>query len=67
MGDLGVPELLIILAIALAIFGPGKIAGLGKALGTSLKEFRRAVRDEAPATSAEHPATNRDEVPATIR
>ena len=67
MGDLGVPELLIILAIALAIFGPGKIAGLGKALGTSLKEFRRAVRDEAPTTSAEHPATNRDEVPATIR
>ena len=67
MGDLGVPELLIILAIALAIFGPGKIAGLGKALGTSLKEFRRTVRDEAPASSAEHPAANRDEAPATGR
>jgi sec-independent protein translocase protein TatA len=67
MGDLGVPELLIILAIALAIFGPGKIAGLGKALGTSLKEFRRSIRDDEPAGSAEHPATNRDEVLTTTR
>jgi sec-independent protein translocase protein TatA len=67
MGDLGVPELLIILAIALAIFGPGKIAGLGKALGTSLKEFRRSVRDDEPGSNAEHPATNNEEVPATIR
>ncbi len=67
MGDLGVPELLIILAIALAIFGPGKIAGLGKALGTSLKEFRRSVRDDEPASSTEHSTANRDEAPATIR
>ena len=67
MGDLGVPELLIILAIALAIFGPGKIVGLGKALGTSLKEFRRSVRDDEPTSSAEHPATNRDEVLTTTR
>jgi sec-independent protein translocase protein TatA len=48
MGDIGVPELLIILAIAIAVFGAGRIAGTGKALGTSIKEFRRAIRDDEP-------------------
>lgn len=48
MGDIGVPELLIILAIAIAVFGAGRLAGAGKALGTSIKEFRRAIRDEEP-------------------
>lgn len=52
MGDLGVPELLIILAIIVMIFGPGKLAGIGGALGTSLKEFRRSVRPEKPARTA---------------
>ncbi len=65
MGDLGVPELLIILAIALAIFGPGKIAGLGKALGTSLKEFRRSIHDDEPATTTEQPTTSHDELPVS--
>jgi sec-independent protein translocase protein TatA len=55
MGDIGVPELLIILAIALAIFGPGKLAGLGKALGTSIKEFRRAVQQDLAEGDAEAP------------
>ena len=48
MGDIGVPELLIILAIAIAVFGAGRIAGTGKALGTSIKEFRRAIREDEP-------------------
>ena len=46
MGDLGVPELLIILAVVIVIFGPGKLADLGRALGTGIKEFRRGVRDD---------------------
>lgn len=53
MGDIGVPELLIILAIALAIFGPGRIAGLGKALGTSIKEFRNSMQDGDTGTAEE--------------
>ena len=48
MGDIGVPELLIILAIAISVFGAGRLAGAGKALGTSIKEFRRAIRDDEP-------------------
>lgn len=45
-GSLGAPELLIIGAVIILIFGVGKISGLGKELGTSIKEFRRAVKDE---------------------
>ena len=45
-GSLGAPELLIILAIIILIFGVGKISGLGRELGSSIKEFRRAVKDE---------------------
>ena len=52
MAGLGAPELLIILAIVLAIFGVGKLAGIGGALGTSVREFRRSVRDDEPATPA---------------
>lgn len=46
-------ELLIILAIVITIFGVSKLAGVGGALGTSIKEFRKAVRDE----DAEQPVT----------
>lgn len=46
LGPLGGPELLIILAIVILIFGVGRISGLGKELGSSIKEFRKAVKDE---------------------
>jgi sec-independent protein translocase protein TatA len=46
MMGLSAPELLIILAIVLAIFGVGKLAGIGGALGTSVRDFRRSVRDD---------------------
>ena len=45
-GSLGAPELLIIGAIVLLLFGAGKVSGLGKDLGSSIKEFRRAVKDD---------------------
>lgn len=45
-GSLGAPELLIIGAVIILIFGVGKISGLGRELGSSIKEFRRAVKDE---------------------
>ncbi len=43
---LGPWELLIILAIVIAIFGAGKLAGVGGALGDSIREFRKAVQDD---------------------
>ncbi len=45
-GSLGAPELLIIGAVIILIFGVGKISGLGRELGSSIKEFRKAVKDE---------------------
>ncbi|MBZ5572980.1 MAG: twin-arginine translocase TatA/TatE family subunit [Acidobacteriia bacterium] len=44
-GKIGLPEILIILAIALLIFGPSKLADLGKGLGEGIKNFKSAVKD----------------------
>ena len=46
IGDLGAPELLIIFAIVILLFGAGKVGRLGKDLGTSVREFRSALRDD---------------------
>jgi sec-independent protein translocase protein TatA len=58
MGDIGVPELLIILAIAIILFGPARIGGIGKSLGEAIRGFRQAVRDDDVRTPAaeEQPA-----------
>ena len=45
-GSLGAPELIIIAVVFILIFGVGKLSGLGKDLGSSIKEFRKAVKDE---------------------
>ena len=45
MGSLGMPEILVILVIALIVFGPRKLPELGKTLGKSLAQFRRASED----------------------
>ncbi len=44
-GPIGLPELLLILALALIIFGPGKLPEVGKALGKGINEFKKASRD----------------------
>lgn len=44
-GSIGMPELIIILVIALIIFGPRKLPELGKSLGRSINEFKRASND----------------------
>jgi sec-independent protein translocase protein TatA len=44
-GKLGVPELLVLLVIALLIFGPSKLSELGKGLGEGIKNFKGAMKD----------------------
>lgn len=46
MFGLGVPELIIILVLALIIFGPAKLPDVGKAIGRSITEFKQAVKDD---------------------
>lgn len=49
--SIGPWELILILAIALIIFGPGKLPDVGKALGRGLREFKSAAKDIADTTS----------------
>jgi TatA/E family protein of Tat protein translocase len=45
MPNIGAPELIIILVIALLVLGPGKLPEVGASLGKSIKEFRKASTD----------------------
>ena len=53
MGGFGWPEILIIMVIVVLIFGVGKIADVGPALGKAISGFRDAVQDEDKETEEE--------------
>jgi len=44
-GKIGIPELLIVFAVAMLIFGPSKLASLGKSLGEGIRGFKSALED----------------------
>ncbi|WP_298629354.1 TatA/E family twin arginine-targeting protein translocase [uncultured Thermus sp.] len=43
--NLGMPEILVILVVALLIFGPKKLPELGRSLGQSIREFKRGAQE----------------------
>lgn len=45
MGPIGLPEMLVIAVVALIIFGPRKLPELGRSLGRSINEFKRASNE----------------------
>lgn len=47
---LGWQELLIVLVIIALLFGASRVAGLGGAFGRGIRDFRREVRDDDPAS-----------------
>jgi sec-independent protein translocase protein TatA len=47
MGRLGIPELLIILAIIILIFGANRLPEIGRGIGKGIKNFKSATKDEA--------------------
>jgi len=46
MGSIGVPELLIILAIIVIIFGANRLPGLGRGIGSAIKNFKDGMKDD---------------------
>ncbi len=42
---IGIWEILLVLAVALIIFGPSKLPELGRSIGNGLREFRKATKD----------------------
>ena len=45
MPNLGIPELVLILAIVILLFGVGKLPQLGKGIGEGIRNFKQAMRD----------------------
>jgi len=69
-GSIGMPELIIIFVIALIIFGPRKLPELGRSLGKSIGEFKRASNDlrntleeEIRVEDSRTPESNKSETP----
>ena len=48
--NIGFSELVVILIIALIVFGPGKLPGVGRAVGHAIREFRESMRGNPDAT-----------------
>ena len=46
-GSFGMPELIIILIIAMIFFGPGKLPELGSSIGKAIKGFKKSMEDPA--------------------
>ena len=46
MGRIGMPELLIILAIIIVIFGANRLPGLGRGIGSAIRNFKEGIKDE---------------------
>ena len=58
MPNIGPAELLVILLLALVIFGPGKLPQLGRAVGQSVREFKESLnpnRQEQPPQEKQKP------------
>jgi len=61
MPELGMPELLIILAIVVVLFGASRMADVGGALGKAIRDFRRELREDVDENGNQANAANENE------
>ncbi|WP_042145550.1 twin-arginine translocase TatA/TatE family subunit [Paucisalibacillus sp. EB02] len=66
MGNIGVGGLILILVVALIVFGPSKLPEIGKAFGSSLREFRNAAKDIVSEDNNNH-VKSTNEIKTTIK
>ncbi len=59
-GKIGIWEIVLILAVALIIFGPAKLPELGRSIGNGLKEFKKASRDLKESISIDNNETDKN-------
>ena len=53
MGRVGLPEMLVILAIVIIIFGANRLPQLGRGIGSAIKNFKEGIKSE-DETTADH-------------
>jgi sec-independent protein translocase protein TatA len=53
---IGIPELIIVLVILLVIFGPKRLPGLGRSLGSGMREFKDSISGESKHDDDDRPA-----------
>ncbi len=67
--NIGAPELIIILVIALLVLGPGKLPEVGSALGKSIREFRKAtadIQESVKVDTSPMPAQQQSQAPQPV-
>lgn len=66
MFGLGMPELILILIIALVVFGPSKLPEMGASVGKALREFRNATKEPEPGSDRKTIVAEYHETPKQI-
>ncbi len=60
--EIGVPELLIVLAIVVVLFGVGRVSKLGGEMGNAIREFRQGLRGEEDDSEKTEPGEKPQEI-----
>ncbi len=63
MFGLGVPELMVILVIALVIFGPSKLPQIGSGLGKAIRDFKKGVTSSDDDETSKDPKKDSKDLP----
>lgn len=63
-GSLGMPELLVIFAVALLVFGPRKLPDVGRSIGEAIRGFKKAMNEPESAPLEEPKKETKAEKPS---